>query len=94
MELAAVECKLSISGTHLSSFNKRDHFNCDEFGKYYKKTQYTTIESGRLLGKKVNKKCMKFKECINVDGSEPLPLLVIEHAFEPRCFDGFKPWEY
>ena len=90
----AAEAELPIIRTMLSAFSRKDQFNCDEFGLYYKQAPTRTIGPSSLPGRKNRKERLTFMPCINADGSECIPPLVVGKSNIPKCFDGISPREF
>ena len=73
----------------LSMISPRDIFNADEFGLFFQLPPTKTIGPGCLGERKKKKKDRAtFLACVNADGSERLPPLVIGRSQHPRSFSG------
>ena len=88
VDSSAVEAELPLLRTLLSAFSLRDQFNCDEFALFYNQAPNSTVGPGRLPGHKKRKDRLTFMACVNADGSERVPPLVVGRARKPRCFSG------
>ncbi|XP_070378200.1 tigger transposable element-derived protein 6-like [Dermacentor albipictus] len=68
----------------------RDIYNADETGLFYEMLPSKTIEmkGQRCYGGKHSKKRVTVLLCINADGSDKRPTLVIGKSARPRCFKG------
>ncbi len=87
--VTAVEAFLPQLQEIVQSFARKDVFNADEFGLFYKRAPTTTISPRPLQGRKVNKEKITFLPWCNSDGSERLPPLVVGKARRPMCFGGW-----
>lgn len=70
----------------VSSFDRKNIFNADECGPFYKMAPETTSALTRSEGWKKSKDWITVLVCANSDGSEKDPLMFIGNALRPRAF--------
>jgi hypothetical protein len=72
----------------MAKYSPKDIFIADDFGLFYnmlpEKTH--TFKGASCKGIKVNTERITVLVCVNLDGTEKLPLLVIGKSKLPRCF--------
>jgi hypothetical protein len=69
----------------MAKYFPKDIFNADEFGLFYNMLpdKTYTFEGASCKGIKVNKERITVLVCVNLDGTEKLPLLVIGKPKQP-----------
>ena len=74
----------------LREYSPRDIYNADETGIYYRAVPDGTLcfSTDKLYGRKKAKDRLTVLVCVNMDGSDKRPLLVIGKSNQPRCFRG------
>jgi hypothetical protein len=58
----------------------------DETGLFYHMQADNSLATKQLEGRKQNKERITITICCNADGSDKLPLWIIDKSFRPRCF--------
>ena len=76
----------------LIDYHPRDIFNADELGLFYKflPAKSLVMKGDLSHGGKRHKDRIFILPCVNMDGMEKMPLLVIGKSMKPRCFKGVK----
>lgn len=70
----------------ISKYSRRDVWNADEFGLFYRQPPGWTLSKTPVSGHKQDKTRITCLACCNWDGSEKFPLMVIGRANRPRPF--------
>lgn len=82
----------------IREYSDEDIFNADETGLFYKclPDKSFTFKNSDCHGGKMSKDRATILLCVNMSGTEKLPLLVIGKSAKPRCFKNIKslPTEY
>ncbi|XP_024005406.1 CENP-B homolog protein 2-like [Eutrema salsugineum] len=78
--------KLEAIREKIDSFPKKDVFNMDETGLFYRLQADHSLATKQLEGKKQDKERLTIVICCNEDGSEKIPLWIIGKYAKPRCF--------
>jgi len=82
----------------LQTYQAKDIFNADETGLFYQMLPNKSFhfKNKECIGVKNGKNRLTVMVAANMDGSQKLPLFIIGHAKNPRCFKNVKslPVEY
>lgn len=74
VDQTTINAELRVPCTLISGFSLKDQLNSDEFGLLYKNAPTTTIESGRIIGRRKHKERRTFLISTNGDASHRLLL--------------------
>ena len=76
----------------LRRYRGKDIFNADESGLFWRllPDKTLTFKSKKCFGGQKSKERLAFLVCMNMGGSEKLPLYTIGRFQRPRCFTGLK----
>ena len=87
---AAGSWKTSVLAELLREYSPRDVYNADDTGVYFRAVPDGTLcfSTDKLFGRKKAKDRVTVLVCVNMDGSDKRPLLVIGKSNQPRCFRG------
>lgn len=72
----------------IATYAKRDVWNADEFGLFYRQPPTWTPSQGPVSGFKKEKTRITLLAFCNNERSERMPLMVIDRAWRPRPFKG------
>jgi hypothetical protein len=72
----------------VDAYTKKDMFNMDETGLYWRLQANNSLATHHLEGQKINKERIILVICANSDGSEKIPLMIIGKHLNPRYFKG------
>ncbi|XP_064486017.1 tigger transposable element-derived protein 6-like [Ornithodoros turicata] len=74
----------------LAKYKPDDVCNADEFGLFFQMLPNRTlyVKGSRCHGGKQSKQRLTVMLCVNMDGSDKRPPLVIGKSMRPRCFKG------
>ncbi|KAM3287572.1 hypothetical protein P3S67_021002 [Capsicum chacoense] len=84
--MEAMESNLQSIREKLDQFAKKDVFNMDETGLFFRLQPDHCLATKQLEGKKQDKERLIVVICCNEDGSEKIPLWIIRKYLKPRCF--------
>ena len=68
-----------------SQYAINDVFNADEFGIFHKIAPDSSIVPSRLAGRKKKKERPTLMACMNGDGTEKIPFVLIRRSKIPKC---------
>lgn len=71
-----------------SMYEKRDIYNMDETGLFFKLQPNKTLSDRVIAGQTKDKTRITVGLCSNADGSVKLPPMIINHFKNPRCFSS------
>ncbi|XP_010419288.1 PREDICTED: CENP-B homolog protein 2-like [Camelina sativa] len=86
VDVEDMEKKLEAIRGKIDKFSKKDVFNMDETGLFYRLQADHSLATKQLEGKKQDKERLTVVICCNEDGSEKIPLWIIGKYAKPRCF--------
>ncbi|KAM3304556.1 hypothetical protein P3S67_011422 [Capsicum chacoense] len=86
VNMEAMESNLQSIREKLDQFAKKDVFNMDETGLFFRLQPDHSLATKQLEGKKQDKERLTVVICCNEDGSEKIPLWIIGKYLKPRCF--------
>ncbi|KAM3305917.1 hypothetical protein P3S67_012786 [Capsicum chacoense] len=86
VNMEAMENNLQSIREKLDQFAKKDVFNMDETGLFFRLQPDHSLATKQLEGKKQDKERLTVVICCNEDGSEKIPLWIIGKYLKPRCF--------
>ncbi len=81
-KLPAIVKKLSMCAIH-------DVWNVDEFGLFYKLSPASTIRPERIPGRKKVKDRQTFLACLNGDGTEKFPVMIIGNLVSLSVLEAY-----
>lgn len=76
----------------LEGYEPDDIYNADETALFFKclPDKTFTFKGEKCHGGKQSKERLTLLQCVNVSGTDKLPLLIIGKSKRPRCFKGVK----
>ncbi|OAE21130.1 hypothetical protein AXG93_4441s1000 [Marchantia polymorpha subsp. ruderalis] len=77
VNMALIEESLPQIRLTLDQYERRDIYNMDETGLFYRMQADNSLATKQLERRKQNKERLKLAVCCNANGSDKLPLLVI-----------------
>ncbi|XP_074322991.1 CENP-B homolog protein 2-like [Apium graveolens] len=86
VDVQDMEKKLESIREKINQFPMKDVFNMDETGLFYRLQADHSLSTKQLEGRKQDKERLTVVICCNEDGSEKIPLWIIEKYAKPRCF--------
>ena len=81
-----MEKTLEVIRQKIDKLSKRDVHNMDETGLFYRLQADHSLATKQLEGKKQDKERLTVVIYCNEDGSEKIPLWIIEKYAKPHCF--------
>jgi hypothetical protein len=88
LDMEAVGTALLDIHAVVDAYAKKDVFNMDETGLYWRLQADNSLATHQLEGRKINKERIILVICANSDNSEKIPLTIIDKHLNPRCFQG------
>jgi hypothetical protein len=88
LDMEGVGAALSDIRAVVDAYAKKDVFNMDEIGLYWRLQADNSLATHQVEGRKINKECITLVICVNSDGSEKIPLTIIDKHLNPYCFKG------
>lgn len=85
-EQGAMAREMSHIDLTIITYVPYDVWNSDEFVLLCSQLSTRTQSNGPISGFKKEKTGITILECCNYDGSESIPLIIIERAWKPRQF--------
>lgn len=86
VDMHDMENKLESIREKIDQFPRKDVFNMDETGLFYRLQADHSLATKQLEGRKQDKERLTIVICCNEDGSEKIPLWIIGKYAKPRCF--------
>lgn len=76
----------------LKGYESDDIYNADEIALFFKclPDKTFTFKGEKCHGDKQSKERLTLLQCVNMSGTDKLPLLIIGKSTRPRCFKGVK----
>jgi hypothetical protein len=88
LDMEAVGATLPDICAVVDAYAKKDVFNMDETGLYWRLQADNSLATHQLEGRKINKERITLVICVNSDNSEKIPLMIIGKHLNPHCFKG------
>jgi hypothetical protein len=88
LDMEAVGAVLSDIRVIVDAYAKKDVFNMNETGLYWRLQVDNSLATHQLEGRKIYKERITLVICANSDSSKKIPLTIIGKHLNPRCFKG------
>jgi len=88
LDMEAVGVALLDIRAIIDAYAKKDVFNMDETGLYWRLQADNSLATHQLEGRKINKECITLVICVNSDSNKKISLMIIGEHLNPRCFKG------
>jgi len=85
LDMEVVGAALSNIRAVVDAYAKKDVFNMDEIGLYWRLQVDNSLVTHQLEGRKINKERITLVICTSSDSSEKIPLTIIGKHLNPRC---------
>jgi len=90
LDMEAVGAALSNIRVVVDAYAKKDVFNMDETGLYWRLQVDNSLATHQLEGRKINKERITLVICTSSESSEKISLTIIGKHLNPRYFKGIK----